>query len=315
MTIKDNFGRPIYHIRVSITQKCDLNCFYCHKEGQDKATIEMTPKEIYKIIEIASEFGINKVKITGGEPLLRSDLSNIVNLISKIKTVEDISLVTNARNLTYERALKLKNSGLTRININLPSLNEITYRKIVGRKLGSALEGINAAAKAGLYPIKINMVLLKGLNDSEVNSIIDYTKNYEAVLQLIELEPLRMSDNTYRKYFIPLENIENEISKEAKKLDIRRAMQNRRVYTLKDSAKVEFVRPVDNTEFCLHCTKIRLTSNGELKPCLMSNDGLVNILNPLRSGEPKSKLRSLFLEAIKSREPHCTEQKLKAIPK
>ncbi|KON27270.1 hypothetical protein AC481_05315 [miscellaneous Crenarchaeota group archaeon SMTZ-80] len=315
MVIKDNFGRPIYHIRVSITQKCDLNCFYCHKEGQDKATIEMTPKEIYKIIEIASGFDITKVKITGGEPLLRSDLSKIVHLISKIGTIEDISLVTNARNLTYERALKLKNSGLTRININLPSLNEITYRKIVGRKLGPALEGINAAAKAGLYPIKINMVLLKGINDNEVYSIINYTKNYEAILQLIELEPLRISDDTYRKYFIPLENIENKISKEAKKLDIRRAMQNRRVYTLKDGEKVEFVRPVDNTEFCLHCTKIRLTSNGELKPCLMSNDGLVNILNPLRIGEPESKLRSLFLEAIKSRKPYCTEQKLKAISK
>ena len=315
MTIKDNFGRPVYHIRVSITQKCDLNCFYCHKEGQDKAQIEMTPKEICRIIEIASEFGINKVKITGGEPLLRSDLSKIINLISKIGTIEDISLVTNARNLTYERALKLKNNGLTRININLPSLNENTYKKIVGRKLGPALKGINAATKAGLYPIKINMVLLKGVNENEVYSIINYTKNLKAVLQLIELEPLRISYDVYKKYFIPLESIENKISMEAIKLDIRRAMQNRRVYTLKDGAKVDFVRPVDNTEICLHCTKIRLTSNGELKPCLMSNDGLVNILNPLRSGEPKSKLRALFLETIKSREPYCTIQKLKAISK
>ncbi len=275
----------------------------------------MTPNEIAKIIKIASWFGINKVKITGGEPLLRHDLSEIIYLISKIKSIEDISLVTSARILTYKKALEMKNKGLTRINVNLPSLKEEIYRKIVGLELKPAIDGIKAALRSGLYPVKINMVLLKGLNDLEVPSMINFAKENKAILQLIELEPLKMNNETYKKYFMPLEEIESWLSKESKKVVIRETMQNRRIYTLKNNTKVEFVRPVDNTEFCLHCTRIRLTNNGKLKPCLMSNNGLVDILGPIRRGDSEIKLRELFLRAVKLRKPYYTEQEIRAIVK
>ena len=310
-TIKDTYGRPLYHIRVSVTQRCDLNCFYCHREGQDIATNEMTPTEISKIVKVASEFGINKAKITGGEPLLRPDLPEIIHSISNIRDIEEVSLVTNARILTYDKATKLKNKGLTRININLPSHHEETYRKIVGMKLKPTLEGIKASVKSGLFPVKINMVLLKGLNDNEVYSMIDFVKGIGAILQLIELEPLKINETMYMKYFLPLENIESEIAKAAKKIETRKIMQNRSVYTLGDGAKVEFVRPVDNTEFCLHCTRIRLTSNGKIKPCLMSDDGLVDVLDPIRSAATENKLRESFLKAVKLRKPYYTAQKFR----
>ncbi len=310
MAIKDGYGRPLYHIRVSVTQRCDLNCFYCHKEGQNVDTNEMTPEEISKIVKVASEFGINKVKITGGEPLLRKDLHEIIDSIANIRDIEEVSLVTNARLLTYDRALKLKQKGLTRININLPSNRDETYREIIGMELGPALNGIRAAINSGLYPVKINMVLLKELNDNEVHSMIDFVKENGAILQLIELEPLKMAESFYKRYFLPLENVENKIVKEAKKVETREYMQNRSVYTLKNGAKVEFVRPVDNTEFCLNCTRLRLTSDGKLKPCLMTNDGLVDILGPMRRGESENMLHELFLKAVKLRKPFLTEQKL-----
>jgi len=223
----------------------------------------MTHDEILKIIRIASDFGIKRVKITGGEPLLRHDLPKILQSISNIEGIEDISLVTNARALSYDLALELREKGLNRININLPSINETTYNKILGVELTPALDGVKAAVKSGLNPVKVNMVLLNGINSDEVYSMIDFTQKEGAILQLIELEPLKMN-----------------------------------------------VRPVDNTEFCLHCTRMRLTSDGKLKPCLMSSDDLVDMLTPLRNGEDEDKLKKLFLQAIKSRRPFYSKQKL-----
>jgi len=310
MVVKDNYGRPIYNIRVSITQKCDLNCFYCHKEGHDSVTDEMTHDEIQKIIRLASDFGIKRVKITGGEPLLRHDLPKIIRSVSNIERIEDISLVTNARTLSYDLALELREKGLNRININLPSINETTYNKILGVELTPALDGVKAAVNSGLNPVKVNMVLLNGINSNEVYSMIDFTQKEGAILQLIELEPLKINDSTHKKYFFPLANIEKDIAKQADDVFTRELMQNRKVYTLKNGTKIEFVRPVDNTEFCLHCTRMRLTSDGKLKPCLMSSDDLVDILTPLRNGEDEEKLRKLFLQAIKSRKPFYSEQRL-----
>lgn len=310
MVVKDNYGRPILNFRVSITQKCDLNCFYCHKEGHDLVTNEMNHDEILKITRIASDFGIKRVKITGGEPLLKHDLPKIVKSISNIEKIEDVSLVTNARTLSVNLALELRDKGLNRININLPSINEETYNKIVGVELGPTLDGVKAAVNSGLNPVKVNMVLLNGLNSNEVYSMIDFTQKAGVILQLIELEPLKMKEDTHKKYFFPLENIENEIAKRAENVFTRKLMQNRKVYTLKNGAKIEFVRPVYNTEFCLHCTRIRLTSDGKLKPCLMTSDNLVDILTPLRNGEDEDKLKKLFLQAIKSRRPFYSKQKL-----
>jgi len=270
----------------------------------------MTHDEILKIIRIASDFGIKRVKITGGEPLLRHDLPKIIQFISNIEEIEDISLVTNARTLSDNLALELRDKGLNRININLPSINEETYNKILGVGLDPALDGVKAAVNSGLNPVKVNMVLLNGINSDEVYSMIDFTKKEGVILQLIELEPLKINDDTHKKYFFPLVNIEKEIAKQAENVFTRKLMQNRKVYTLKNGAKIEFVRPVDNTEFCLHCTRMRLTSDGKLKPCLMSSDDLVDILTPLRNGEDEDKLKKLFLHAIKSRKPFYSEQKL-----
>jgi len=301
--ITDRYCRPVENLRISLTQQCDLECFYCHREGQEHSHAEMTPEEIFEITKIGTEFGIRKIKLTGGEPLTRRDLAEIIRLLANLPEIEEISLVTNARQLTLERALELKQAGLDRVNINLPSTNPETYKKIVGRDIPPALAGIKAAAEAKLAPIKLNTVLLRGLNTDEVQSMMNFAESIGAILQLIELEPVNKGEEFYGQYHYPLGDLEQEISSKASKFRVRHSMQNRKVYTL-GKLDVEIVKPVENSEFCMHCTKLRLTTDGKLKPCLMSHENLLDIVTPLRRGEDFEVLRQIFRAAIDLRKPY-----------
>ncbi|MBS7622702.1 GTP 3',8-cyclase MoaA [Candidatus Bathyarchaeota archaeon] len=301
--ITDRYCRPVENLRISLTQRCDLDCFYCHREGHDQSYLEMEPEEILEIARVGSDFGVRKIKLTGGEPLMRKDLQRIVSLLDTLPGIDEISMVTNARQLSLERALELREAGLDRVNINLPSTDPLVYRRIVGRDVQPALAGVEAASKAGLTPVKLNMVLLRGLNSDQVHSMMSFAKTAGAILQLIELEPLKRGEEFYTRYHHPLEELEQEISSRASKVRIRHSMQNRKVYTL-GGLDVEIVKPVQNSEFCLHCTKIRLTSDGKLKPCLMSQENLLDILTPLRRGEDPKALSEIFRKAIELRRPY-----------
>lgn len=311
--ITDKYGRPIVNFRISLTQECDLACFYCHREGQEHTHSHdlMTPDEIVKIVKIGTEFGIRKVKLTGGEPLTRKDLSEIVHRLSSLPQIIEVSLVTNARQLSVDRAVKLKQAGLNRININLPSVNQETYKKIVGKDIEPALEGINSAIKAQINPVKINMVLLKGLNSDDVKPMMRFTEDIGAILQIIELEPLKKAVEFYTQYHYPLDDLEKEISAKASHVRARKTMQNRKVYTI-GNLKVEIVKPVENSDFCMHCTKLRLTSHGRLKPCLMSEE-MIDVLTPIRNGEPVEVVQNLFRETISHRKPYYTSIGIPAI--
>ena len=300
--IRDRFGRPLTNFRISVTQECNLECFYCHKEGQYYASTQMEPMEIARITGIATDFGVRNVKITGGEPLLREDLSEIVYLIHQLSNVEEVSLVTNARLLTSKRALDLKKSGLARVNISLPSILPETYRRVTGGNLCDAISGVRAAIQAGLNPVKINMVVVHGVNEYEINPMISFSGNCGITLQLIELEPVNIDRESYNRYHHSLEAIERDLATRSTKVESRPFMQGRRIYTL-EGARVEIVKPVENTSFCMQCTRIRLTSDGKLKPCLMRNDNLVDILTPLRKGESDDYLHAVFRRTLEAREP------------
>ncbi|MCW4043359.1 MAG: GTP 3',8-cyclase MoaA [Candidatus Bathyarchaeota archaeon] len=309
----DKYGRPIVNFRISLTQECDLACFYCHREGQEHSHSNdlMTPDEIVKIVKIGTEFGINKVKLTGGEPLTRKDLSEIVHRLSSISQIDEISLVTNARQLSLDRAVELRLSGLNRINVNLPSVNKDTYKKIVGKDLEPALEGINSAMKAKINPVKLNMVLLKGLNSDDVKPMMHFAEDIGGILQIIELEPLKKAEEFYKQYHYPLDDLEKEFSAKASNVRVRKSMQNRKVYTL-GNLKVEIVKPVENSDFCMHCTKLRLTSHGKLKPCLM-NQETIDVLTSIRRGDPPEVVQGLFRKAITHRKPYYTSIGIPAI--
>ncbi len=271
--MEDLQNRPIKSLRISITPKCNLNCFYCHKEGHNIIENKlMTPKEIGQIVKYSTKYGVNKLKISGGEPLLRNDLPEIIKY-SKHKQIKDISLTTNGRD-------KLKEVGLNRVNISLDTLNPKLYKEITGGNVNLVKKGIEKAVSIDLNPVKINFVVMSNTID-DLPNIIEYCKELGVILQIIEFIPM---DDNLKKYHYDINIIENKIKNKAEKVVVRKNMQNRKKYIV-EGLEIEFVRPMDNTEFCNHCTRIRLTYDGKLKPCLLRDDNLIDILTPIRNGE------------------------------
>ena len=306
MVLKDECGRPLLNLRIAVTKTCDLNCSYCHGEGDESPTElchgEMTSNEIVRIVRVAVTLGISKVKLTGGEPLMRKDIVEIVRGIASTPGLTDLSMTSNGT-LLAPLAQELHSSGLNRVNVSLPTLDADVYHKLTGGKVQHALEGVRAAINAGLYPVKLNMLILKGTNDVSVPEMIKFAEKTGAILQLIELEPINMSSEFYSIHHKSLDAYETALKENAVKVESRPYMHNRRVYHL-PGTKVEVVHPIENTEFCLHCTRIRITSDGKLKPCLMKNDNLVDILTPLRKGSNDEQLAELFKLANEKRKPY-----------
>jgi len=301
--IRDEYERPVLNLRISVTQRCNLRCPYCHREGEvENPSTEMTRDEIVRIVGVAVGLGISRVKLTGGEPLLRPDILDVVKGIAGLRGLRDLSMTTNGTRLD-SLAKGLRESGLNRINISIPCLDAKTYRALMSGDLRDVLTGIRAAVEAEFFPVKLNMLVLKNVNDHEIPKMISFAEQAGTILQLIELEPVNLTSAYHRRYHYDLNGVEEELKKQARRVVTRGDMQNRRVYFL-PKMKVEVVRPIENTEFCLRCTRLRVTSDGWIKPCLMRNDNLVDVLTPLRNGANDEELRRLFLDAVKRREPY-----------
>jgi cyclic pyranopterin phosphate synthase len=263
---------------------------------------KMTVEEIVRIAKIAVSLGISRIKLTGGEPLMRQDLPEIISGIASLPGLKDLSLTTNGL-LLGGVAKKLRECGLKRLNISLPSLNGETYHKLTAGKLQDALAGVKAATEAGLCPVKLNMVILKDVNVDDVPEMIEYAAQTGTVLQLIELDPINVSGAYYSAHHRNLDELEDMLRAKAVTIEKRPLMHNRLIYHLPNVA-VEVVHPIENTDFCMHCTRMRVTSDGKLKPCLMRNDNLIDILTPLREGASDEELQQLFLRANVQREPY-----------
>lgn len=306
MVIQDNYGRLLLNLRVAITQRCNLRCLYCHREGEERLardiTAEMTVDEIVRIVRIAVGLGISKVKLTGGEPLMRKDVLEIVRGIASIRGLKDLSMTTNGT-LLAPLAQELHANGLRRVNINLPTLNDEVYSRLTGGRLEDVLEGVKAAVEAKLCPVKLNMLILNDVNDHDVPEMIAFARETGTILQLIELEPINLSDTYYSTHHQLLDEYEYMLRQKAVKVETRRYMQNRSIYHLPDTS-VEIVHPIENTEFCMRCTRLRVTSDGELKTCLMRNDNLLDILTPMRNGAADKELTELFKLANQKRRPY-----------
>lgn len=289
MLLKDSFDRPVSNIRISVTPRCNLNCIYCHREGEVKPEKELSKDEIAEILRVAAKFGIRSVKFTGGEPLLRED---IVDIVRSVPPGMESSMTTNGT-LLARYAQDLKAAGMKRVNVSLDSVNHETYKKITGRDdLDNVFEGIEAALAAGLTPIKINMVVLKGINDHEIDDFLAYIRgNRDLILQLIELMDFNNCDHHSQ-----LNGLEDSLAARSKTI-ITRRMHHRKKYCL-DGAEVEVVRPRHNSEFCKFCNRLRVTSDGKLKPCLLRADNHLDI-----RGKHGEELEALFRKAVAAREP------------
>ena len=241
--IKDKYERPILSLRITITNKCNENCLYCHHDGMDDSQEEMNADEIYRICEIAKNIGVRKIRISGGEPLIRKD---IVEIVSKIASLDfdDISITSNGT-LLGKYAKDLKEAGLNRVNISLDTLNPETYKKVTTKNLlESSKNGILKAVEVGLYPVKINMVLMKGINENEVDDMFEFCKEHGIILQLIELMDSENCDDEKfsRDYHYNLDPINEKLLSICDEVKTREFMQNRKKYFI-DGGEIEVVKP------------------------------------------------------------------------
>jgi cyclic pyranopterin phosphate synthase len=240
--------------------------------------------------------------LTGGEPLVRKGILEIVEKISRIRGLSDLSMTTNGA-LLASLAKELRARGLNRVNISLPTLNPEVYNKLTGGRVEDVLKGVRAAVEVRFHPVKLNMLVLKCVNDYDFLEMIRFAVETGTILQLIELEPINVDGTYYEANHRALGEYESMLREKAARIEIRQFMQNRHIYHLPD-VKVEVVHPTENTEFCRNCTRLRVTSDGKLKPCLMRNDNLVDILTPMRNGASDEEIAQLFQLANQKRQPY-----------
>jgi cyclic pyranopterin phosphate synthase len=291
----DYFERKITYLRVSITDRCNYRCIYCQPEEQFQFISHeeiLRYEEIVEIVEEAVNLGVTKVRITGGEPLARKGVVSFIKKLRKIKKLEDISLTTNAFFLS-EYAKKLKDAGLNRVNISLDSLQEEKYKKITrGGSLEKVLKGIDSALKAGLLPIKINTVLIKGINDDEVENFVRLALKSPLNIRFIEFMPSGEDlKDDYKDKFISVLEIKKSLAEKYsfRPIDINSGNGPAKYYQIKGSqGTIGFITALSQ-HFCQTCNRIRLTSEGKLRPCLFSNKE-VDIKQAIRNAKTDDKI-------------------------
>lgn len=305
--LSDSFDRPINYLRISITDRCNLRCTYCMPlEGIEtlKHGDILRYEEILDVAKAAAELGVNKVRLTGGEPLVRAGLSNFVSMLSEVGGLDDLSVTTNGVMLT-QHANDLKTSGLNRVNVSLDSLQPGKFEQItrIGT-LNEVLKGIEFARTAGLDPVKINMVIMRGINDDEIVDFARKTIEEEWHVRFIEFMPVGNGQQEGRERFMPISDITEQVESlgplTPHKLD---GNGPAKYFRLPDSrGTIGFISPVSE-HFCFQCNRLRLTADGKLRPCLLSDDE-VDLRDALRQGASIDDLKKLVKQAIDSK-PEC----------
>ncbi len=289
----DPYNRPVTSLRISVTHKCNLKCKYCHKEGEcySLSAHVITVKEIAKIAKICYENGVRKIKFSGGEPLLRDDFDKI---LKSLPPFDDVSMTTNGL-LLKKRIDDLQ--GLNRVNISVDTLNPKTYKYLTGGNISEVIEGIEAALEAKLTPIKLNMVVIDGINDNEIGDMIDYVRGKNMILQLIELMDFNSGSKFKGSNLQIIESVLSGLSNST----IYNSLHKRKRFKINE-AEIEIVRPIDNTEFCMNCNRLRVTSDAKLKPCLLRNDNLVDVKGIDEMSDEDA--YKLITDAVGRREPY-----------
>ncbi|MFC1931613.1 GTP 3',8-cyclase MoaA [Chloroflexota bacterium] len=303
--LSDSFQRPIDYLRISVTDRCNLRCIYCMPaEGIRLMSHDdiLSYEEIYTVAKAATGLGISKIRITGGEPLIRAGLTKLVQMLAKIKSVDDISLTTNGT-LLAQYAAELKSAGLRRVNISLDTLKPDKFQQItrVGN-LSDVLEGIEVASSVGLNPIKINMVVMAGINDDELLDFANRTINDEWHVRFIEYMPL--GEHANKSSIVPVTEIKQRLAVLGELEPCSFKGNGPAKYFRFPQAKgtIGFITPVTE-HFCFQCNRLRLTADGKLRPCLLSEEE-IDLRQPLRSGISSAQLKKLIKKAVFSKPLH-----------
>lgn len=298
--MKDTFGREINYLRISVTDKCNLRCRYCMPEsgvadlGHENI---LTYEEIHRVVEAAAGLGITKYRLTGGEPLVRRGIVSLVEQMKGIPGVEKITMTTNGI-LLPQMAEQLKKAGLDRVNISMDSLRHDRYREITrGGDLDQVIAGANAAVKAGLTPIKFNVVMMKGFNDDELLDFVQLTLQHDYEVRFIELMPVGRAENDIDHGYISSEEIKGRLPQLIPLEDQDGVAEMYRYRGAR--GRIGFITPI-SCNFCSQCNKLRLTADGKLKTCLHSEKE-IDLKKALREGQPGD-LEQVLRSAIEEKE-------------
>src|ERR671929_253122 len=307
--LRDSYGRAIRDLRVSVTDRCNFRCFYCLPHGSPEETAPrsalLTYEEIEYAVEVFVSLGVEKVRLTGGEPMLRRDIETLVAKLARLPCLRDLALTTNGYNLA-ERAAGLKAAGLNRVTVSLDSLRRASFAEMTGvDMLSRVLEGIRAAQRVGLTPVKINAVIVRGHNETEVADMAAFAREHGVHMRFIEYMPLDSGHGWSRERVVSGAEVRAAINERfllvAKKGE--RGSETATRYRFADGApgEVGIIAPVTEP-FCGACSRVRLTADGQVRTCLFSKVEH-SLRDHLRSGATRDELADYVREVINQKEP------------
>ena len=301
MPLIDPFDRTIEYVRLSVTDRCDLRCFYCLPKGFkdfEEPNEWLTFSEIERVIKAFGELGVSRVRITGGEPLLRKQLPELAQRLSALPGINDLSLSTNAVQLK-RYATRLKQANISRLNVSLDSLDPQRFKSITnGGKLEKVIDGLMAAKAAGFSPIKINAVLMRGINDDEAEELVAFCIDHGFTLRFIETMPVGNTGREATNYYVDLQQIKQRLSEKYHLIPgvMPGGGPARYMQVAGTDLKIGFITPLSQ-HFCETCNRVRLAADGTLYLCLGQSDK-VELRPLLRSGISDEQLKLVIVNSI-----------------
>ncbi len=296
----DPYGRRIEYVRLSVTDKCNLRCFYCMPKGFkdfEQPDNWLTFDEIERVIKAFTELGVARVRLTGGEPLVRKNITQLSQRLTNLPGLKDLSLSTNA-SLLDKQATSLKQAGISRINISLDSLKPERFKRITGGELQPVLDGLMAAKEAGFSPIKINMVAMKGINDDEFEDMVSFCIEHGFTLRFIETMPMGATGSDATDHYIDLQIVKQQLSERFNLIPgvMPGGGPARYVQIKGTDLRIGFITPISQ-HFCESCNRVRLSTDGTLYLCL-GQDDKVELRPLLRQGISDDDLKTVLIDAI-----------------
>jgi len=302
----DSLGRTIDYLRISVTDRCNERCLYCMPEGYrgwERTPDHLTAEEVLQVVRVAVGLGFSKFRLTGGEPLLRPDIVDIVSGMAAVAGVEAIGLSTNGTRLAA-RAQPLCDAGLRTVNVNLDALDPDVYRRVTGGEVDAALAGIRAAVATGFEQVKLNCVLMRGVNETDFWPLVLFAADHALPLRFIELMPVTTPEALATQNFMTVDEAVEILQRrdELLPVDARHLGAGPAKYyrLMRTGALVGFIGPLTTPHFCANCNKLRLTADGKLRPCL-GDHGELDLRAALRSSCGDDAIRETFRAALRAK--------------
>lgn len=299
----DSFGRIVDYLRISVTDRCNERCLYCMPEGYkgwEQKPDHLTAEEIVQVVRVAAGMGFRKFRLTGGEPLVRRDLLEIVRGMKAVPGVECIGLSTNATRLA-PLAQSLHDAGLRTVNVSLDALDADVYRRVTGGRIEEVLAGVRAAVAAGFECVKLNTVLMRGVNEQELWPLVLFAAEHGLPLRLIELMPVTTTEVLTKKNFFPVSEAMDLLAHRDELIaqpSVQMGWGPAKYYRLRHTgALVGFIGAMTNLHFCETCNKMRLTADGKIRPCL-GDHGELDLREMLRGAKSDEAVRAVLLSAL-----------------